>query len=72
MLTITARQCAEMVRLRRLEQEPGWVLGNLSEAYAESLSGIDQDLLRREIRACLHRCDDLGIASDADRLGFCM
>jgi hypothetical protein len=71
MLTFTASQLAGIARGRAAEREPAWIESELRAGYADALVPVPQDVLGREIRACLDRCDELGLTSTADRLTFC-
>ena len=72
MLTVTASQLAELAASRRASHEVGWVVDTLRAAYTDAVSMLDDALLRREVEACLQRCDAIGLKTDGDRLGLCM
>jgi hypothetical protein len=51
--------------------EQGFILKELRNAYGAVLRTLDDAFLAGEIKACLARCDELGLNSMPDRLGFC-
>lgn len=71
MFILTADNMQAMAKNRRDEQESEWVKNELRQGYELALQNVDDSLLRQEIRACLDRCDALGLEKPADRMSFC-
>lgn len=67
----SARQFESLARNREADQEASWVVRQLRASYGESVEGLSEPVLRREVEACLQRCDALGISKSGDRIGFC-
>ncbi|MCX7110683.1 MAG: hypothetical protein NTX45_11265 [Proteobacteria bacterium] len=71
MLKFTPEMMKNFADARIKDMEHGWILKELKNAYGSVLLALDDPFLAGEIKACLLRCDELGLTSTQDRLGFC-
>jgi hypothetical protein len=71
-MQIDERAMQQMAATRRNEAEVPYVVAVLRERGDPTAARLDEVLLRREVAATLHACDQLGLTSDADRLSLCL
>ncbi len=71
MLDLRPGQKDALVAATLKAKELLWIQAEIKAAYAAALGSPDDGFLAGEIAGCLARCDELGLDSAQDRLGFC-
>lgn len=72
MLIISQKTFDEMAALRRVQSEVPFIVQSIRERGDPLAQSLPDELLRREVAATLEVASRLGLASDVDRLTFCM
>jgi len=71
-LSISQKTIDAMAAARRREGEVSFIVKTLRERGDPLAQSLPDDLLKQEVRQSLDVCNRLELASDADRLTFCM
>lgn len=71
MINVNQHQKNKIVSASIKEREGDWILAEIRGAYGSALAQLSDSFIIGEISECLARCDELGLFSMQDRLGFC-
>lgn len=72
MLIFSQEAFDEMAALRRADYEVPFIVKAIRQRGDPLAQGLAEDVLRREVRETLAVCNRLALASDVDRVTFCM